>query len=53
MLKIKFRILAVSLSKLNSHTVRLIILVALLMVSLIFPGIAMAIDDPGSGGSGT
>ena len=51
MKKNKFTNWAYSISKINTHTIRLIVLIALLLASLIFPGIAMA--DPGSGGPGT
>ncbi len=51
MKKIKFASSVYSISKINIHTLRLIILIAMLLASLIFPGVAMA--DPGSGGSGS
>ena len=49
----KFTRSVYAISKINTHTIRLMVLIAMLIVSLIFPGVAMAMDDPGSGGSGT
>ncbi len=43
--------LVFQLSKLNSQTIRFILLITLLIASFAFPGVALA--GPGGGGSGS